>query len=669
MSNTTPNLDLFKWDTTNRTDLASKFNIPVSMNENWDKLDTAVANKVDKVTGKGLSTNDYTTAEKQKLAGIETQANKTVVDVSLSETSTNPVQNKKVYEALAEKQEQIDALVEENSTLKKQQLKGQASGSSIQLTDSAEGLEIENVKLKGAMSQNTYNGYNLLNSYLKNQTVNGVTVTYNSESQEITLNGTCTADNTYFNFNSNIDGITVQSNGKLYGKIVYVSGSSEGYLALRAFKEDYSGIFLIVNTDNGLTQNISGSVTCTTNTIFNRLSIRANSNSVFNNLKIKLMFSTENVNYEPFCGAQVSPNKDYPQEVHCVTGTNNVNVQRKNIFPFPFTDAATTRSGVTVTVDSKNQTMSASGTTTSANFTWYFFNGNLEIKETYKLSSNLTASLLKIGYIKKGETARTWTTLASTSIFNDGDVIKQIYIQPSSTGTTIAYKDIYVQLEKGSTATEHTLYEEQNAPLSLGNIELYDGDKIQISFINKAGYKKVTGASIIKKWKSGVINGSETIQLMDTLTNTIRYAVKDILNPKALQSGKVYSNYLICYDSQRSNYNFNNTANDMEAIHIRDDQFGLGLKIKKTTASTVERLKTWLQSHNLNYTYELETPETTPITDTTLLNQLETLINMKTYKQIPNIEATGSDLSPVLEFQYSKDLQTVIDNMQAQILS
>ncbi|MBO7714633.1 MAG: hypothetical protein J6S85_13740 [Methanobrevibacter sp.] len=37
-------------------------------------LQTTVANKVDKVTGKGLSTEDYTTAEKTKLAGIETGA-------------------------------------------------------------------------------------------------------------------------------------------------------------------------------------------------------------------------------------------------------------------------------------------------------------------------------------------------------------------------------------------------------------------------------------------------------------------------------------------------------------------------------------------------------------------------------------------------------------------
>ena len=59
-------------------------------------LKTVLSNKVDKVSGKGLSTNDYTTAEKNKLAGIAAGANKTIVDSALSATSTNPVQNKAV---------------------------------------------------------------------------------------------------------------------------------------------------------------------------------------------------------------------------------------------------------------------------------------------------------------------------------------------------------------------------------------------------------------------------------------------------------------------------------------------------------------------------------------------------------------------------------------------
>ena len=64
---------------------------------------TQIGTKVDKVSGKGLSTNDYTTTEKNKLAGIANGANKTIVDSSLSSSSTNPVQNKVVQSAISGK--------------------------------------------------------------------------------------------------------------------------------------------------------------------------------------------------------------------------------------------------------------------------------------------------------------------------------------------------------------------------------------------------------------------------------------------------------------------------------------------------------------------------------------------------------------------------------------
>lgn len=46
----------------------------LSTNDYTDADKTSLASKVDKVTGKGLSTNDYTTDEKTKLAGIEAGA-------------------------------------------------------------------------------------------------------------------------------------------------------------------------------------------------------------------------------------------------------------------------------------------------------------------------------------------------------------------------------------------------------------------------------------------------------------------------------------------------------------------------------------------------------------------------------------------------------------------
>ena len=98
---------------------------------------TMLGNKVDKVTGKGLSTNDYTTAEKNKLAAIAENANNYElpkasattlggikigtnlsidadgvlsadaqhidVDTAMSASSTNPVQNKVVNTELGKK--------------------------------------------------------------------------------------------------------------------------------------------------------------------------------------------------------------------------------------------------------------------------------------------------------------------------------------------------------------------------------------------------------------------------------------------------------------------------------------------------------------------------------------------------------------------------------------
>ena len=44
MSTTTSNLGLFKYDTTNPTDLASAFNINTALNNNWDIIDEAISN-------------------------------------------------------------------------------------------------------------------------------------------------------------------------------------------------------------------------------------------------------------------------------------------------------------------------------------------------------------------------------------------------------------------------------------------------------------------------------------------------------------------------------------------------------------------------------------------------------------------------------------------------
>lgn len=84
-----------------------------SFDDDYPDLYTQLVNlieaKVDKVEGKDLSTNDYTTAEKTKLAGIATGANKTVVDSTLSSTSANTVRNSAVSKAITDATNRIAA--------------------------------------------------------------------------------------------------------------------------------------------------------------------------------------------------------------------------------------------------------------------------------------------------------------------------------------------------------------------------------------------------------------------------------------------------------------------------------------------------------------------------------------------------------------------------------
>ena len=101
MSIRTSFLNLFKWNTSDDEDLNSNFDIDSAMNDNWDIIDDAVSNldgnKVDKVAGKQLSTEDYSTAEKTKLNGVASGAQVNVLE-NLTLGGTALTKNNKTIE-------------------------------------------------------------------------------------------------------------------------------------------------------------------------------------------------------------------------------------------------------------------------------------------------------------------------------------------------------------------------------------------------------------------------------------------------------------------------------------------------------------------------------------------------------------------------------------------
>ena len=69
--------------------------------------------KVDKVDGKGLSTNDYTTEEKNKLENIEAQANKTTINNTLTSDSTTDALSAAQGKALKTRIDEVEQEIEQ----------------------------------------------------------------------------------------------------------------------------------------------------------------------------------------------------------------------------------------------------------------------------------------------------------------------------------------------------------------------------------------------------------------------------------------------------------------------------------------------------------------------------------------------------------------------------
>lgn len=76
-------------DLTNDSNFVSSYDLSTNFYSKT-QTDTLLGGKVDKITGKGLSTEDYTSSDKNKLANIEQEANKTIV-VNQTGTSTTDV--------------------------------------------------------------------------------------------------------------------------------------------------------------------------------------------------------------------------------------------------------------------------------------------------------------------------------------------------------------------------------------------------------------------------------------------------------------------------------------------------------------------------------------------------------------------------------------------------
>lgn len=166
-------------------------------------------------------------------------------------------------------------------------------------------------------------------------------------------------------------------------------------------------------------------------------------------------------------------------------------------------------------------------------------------------------------------------------------------------------------------------------------------------------------------WKKRILDGNETFAISGNVNDIYQFNITltdkgDFIDDTV--SIKAISNYFEGVPWDQS-WNKNNTIVTSYSKNIR---------IMTSKYTTVEQFKTWLKSRYDEGTpvivyYKLSTPTCLPFTEEQKEIAKE-LSNARTYKNVTNIYTTD-EVSPIIELDYAKDLETLINNVQALALS
>ena len=342
------------------------------------------------------------------------------------------------------------------------------TGTNITINNTSEAI-FNKIDLLGNTEQTQYTGYNLLPiSSLATQTKNGVTFTNNNDGS-YTFNGTASGY-TAFSF---FDNLSFNGNYTYYLKDTATAGF-EMYL-----QNSNGGGIGSTTSHNTINNNIA------------RMIIGINSGITLSNLTIRPYVYSGNYDssktYEPYVGGIPSPNPNYPQDIHVVSGDNTIKIEGRNLFPL--NQNTHTSNGIITTYD-ENGEAHLTGTITN---TWANLTNNYTLNlpaGTYTISTTnqLTHTLALKGNYEDGSVAEfaiysgnRSRTITTTKAVKNG----YFYIGGLTCGTTIN-ETITLQVEHGSTRHDYQKYESQSLPLNLGVPNLINETEATLGTISQS---------------------------------------------------------------------------------------------------------------------------------------------------------------------------------------
>ncbi len=538
-------------------------------------------------------------------------------------TSTFEITNGEVTQA------QLDEVIAENDYLNSiiDQIvpKTTGTGTSITLDDTLQARM--NMSLSPSeLEQETTTGKNLASLQTSATKVIG-DVQFTIENGIIKINGTTTTNNRQFNF----DNFQTNTDTAMFWIEVvgYTDKSSANGSIMLQVSDDGSTNWSVVreislNSTAGKQYSVS-----LDSTKYYRIQFYTNQNTFTNaTIKVQLEYGSSKTSFEPYTGGIASPNPQYPQEIHTISGGNTIKVVGKNLL---------------------NPALLLQQTS------WNKFTIQLKPNTNYTMSSNYTGSTL-IVYMNSADTyGSSYQVYSGHSVSIQTDSSGLIYIQQRTTDVSTLFTDYEWLLEEGSTATSYTPYQEQTAQVNLGDLEyskmpntdysdeFYRATDSDTSLISGKWYLK---KNIVKIILDGI--NKAVSQVNTYATGVYAYTCFNTLQNLAISQsgvrGLTKSNYF--KSGSTSDYTINNYIYSISANVV----------FTMATEMTVEQANEWLENNNVEFWYPLATPTYTPLNDT-LQSQLDTIESMLlSYKQQTNISQINNDLPFVITSTALKEL-------------
>lgn len=497
--------------------------------------------------------------------------------------------------------------------------------------------------IKGDTFQNTISGKNLLvYPYQSTSMTNGITFTSNSDGTVI-LNGTNNnSGNSAFYFVRSSSPSLELPAGTYY--MIPISNPA-------AYYSLYDGTtYYNFNADNGWTVTLNSAITVSAFYVI----VKKGNATVFDNMKIYPMLSTQSgqteSDYEPYVGANPSPNPDYPQEVQVVTGTQIIKINGKNLFD-SYDIANHSHSGTATIVIEQDGTIVMSGNSSVNGYT-RITNTPLKV-----LAPNLKAGQTYYLYVDSDwdhNNAKRIYLQGSSSYWGNGSSHTITQAELDSDVVIYGGYDHTTHLKIMITTTSDTNYEPYNGQtytINLGSNELCKigtyQDKIYKDgadwYIHKE-IRKVDVSALSGWFYSNSTNfKTKTTDISDLLFVTENDQLAFILckDYTVGDAGNAYS----------GRYDY--------GIGLSKD---LGMFIRNKDITSLANFTTYLANNQIYAYAALATPTDTKITDTNLIEQLDALYkeahayNTRTHMAS---SATGTNLPHIMSVDVIKGMGNI----------